>query len=946
MASYEDIVNSLITSSDGSNETSTKISQALLDQLKKKYALEEGTNSGQIKPDSVFDKIQKQVDIDGETENDSEILAKFQSLIDTSNNQAKNLWNESIKVAVNYFIKRFLDENAVIPVSSETGLGQSEQGGFLIKDIRHANAGLSFNGTAWVKPNYNIDNDIYDDVRGDDKIESVLNNQRNMQFTRTQDQSQIVSETINKYIRLLMPQYTRRVEVEDLNRNFWVIGQVLAGISAYLFDEDSPITNMFKRLISEVNQLWENILYLWTAFNKPITKVHSEVVYLPNNSSSTEMKFDNFDQGPTFDNITERLNYLVDQYTDSNLCICPIIRRENYFKNYYKNEQFSGVWFYNRNKSEWTICKPVGNPTSGGHSSHYGRYVIDNTSTNVSHYEARVYYIDDSNKNIDKVGCIYTDESEHKYYYRFPFSKLKDFKELVPKRYYAGIRTNVYFSEAKYGFNAQGKEFFSFDLQIDLDDYTSIIKGVENHYKESHKWSHNSLNNVTSSGMHYIPVFYEPSGTLPEETEGIEQINISKGFYLGEIPSNTLTTGEIDYTITNRAKLLPPVVEPLSTILYNNTIESHLQAYSENFLNSYADNPEELDTNGIVLYTGSFNNNIFNSANASEIECYENTSTGYRKIPIGGQKNFNPALDEGFSVDLSDYDTLNGEPRESGTYWNRTRENLKLGCILSIPSFEPIVIEKYKYWWSHIPDANNTNGDHSLIRLYTEDDKNLPGRRGDYISFTTFYKKRGSVIKPDTWAIKYTEVFMNYGATSNGGVKPVPSAATLSDPLTDPDDHKEYNLIYYDSKPGTKYNTQERYKYYAPFLKKANIDATNTYQYFLPIVTRIVTHIFIGESETKVSYSRKYQYKIDMSANGAIWYNGFRSLPGGSYNKLNALLSNNYEIHRQSSTVSNSAADDARTMTGKELKGVGDGNPFWMDFEKYPINGYSSVTNT
>ena len=45
--------------------------------------------------------------------------------------------------------------------------------------------------------------------------------------------------------------------------------------------------------------------------------------------------------------------------------------------------------------------------------------------------------------------------------------------------------------------------------------------------------------------------------------------DFGKGFYLGEIPSNTLTTGEINYTITNRAKLLPPVVEPLSTILYN-----------------------------------------------------------------------------------------------------------------------------------------------------------------------------------------------------------------------------------------------------------------------------------------------------------------------------------------------------------------------------------------
>jgi hypothetical protein len=29
--------------------------------------------------------------------------------------------------------------------------------------------------------------------------------------------------SINQWIRLIMPKNTRRVEIEDLNRNFWVI---------------------------------------------------------------------------------------------------------------------------------------------------------------------------------------------------------------------------------------------------------------------------------------------------------------------------------------------------------------------------------------------------------------------------------------------------------------------------------------------------------------------------------------------------------------------------------------------------------------------------------------------------------------------------------------------------------------------------------------------------
>ena len=42
----------------------------------------------------------------------------------------------------------------------------------------------------------------------------------------------------NHCIRLLMPQYARRVEVEDLNKNFWVIGQVLDTMATALFGKN------------------------------------------------------------------------------------------------------------------------------------------------------------------------------------------------------------------------------------------------------------------------------------------------------------------------------------------------------------------------------------------------------------------------------------------------------------------------------------------------------------------------------------------------------------------------------------------------------------------------------------------------------------------------------------------------------------------------------------
>ena len=125
----------------------------------------------------------------------------------------------------------------------------------IVEDILKANAGYSFNQSGdsgeWVRPLTNIDEEKYGEVRNSDKIEGVLNSEKNMQFTHTQTEGQSDNKNqITKYIRLLMPKYTRRVEVEDLNRNFWVIGQVLTAISAYLFDDDGPLTNMLKRLLN------------------------------------------------------------------------------------------------------------------------------------------------------------------------------------------------------------------------------------------------------------------------------------------------------------------------------------------------------------------------------------------------------------------------------------------------------------------------------------------------------------------------------------------------------------------------------------------------------------------------------------------------------------------------------------------------------------------------
>lgn len=82
------------------------------------------------------------------------------------------------------------------------------------------------NDAPWVIPYTNINGKNYDQVRSNDKIERILSDDDFLQFTQ---------RNFKKYIRLLMPEYERTVQIEDLDRNFWVIGQVLTGILSFLF---------------------------------------------------------------------------------------------------------------------------------------------------------------------------------------------------------------------------------------------------------------------------------------------------------------------------------------------------------------------------------------------------------------------------------------------------------------------------------------------------------------------------------------------------------------------------------------------------------------------------------------------------------------------------------------------------------------------------------------
>lgn len=122
-------------------------------------------------------------------------------------------------------------------------------------------AGYQFNESPYVNPNVNEINENYDDVRDTDALQAVLKNDEHLDYTIWNNKPEPIDQQIRKYItRLLMPRYKRRVEIEDLDRNFWVIGQNLTALNKIVL---SIGDNLLNQLIAELCGLWDNIYRLW-----------------------------------------------------------------------------------------------------------------------------------------------------------------------------------------------------------------------------------------------------------------------------------------------------------------------------------------------------------------------------------------------------------------------------------------------------------------------------------------------------------------------------------------------------------------------------------------------------------------------------------------------------------------------------------------------------------
>ena len=182
---------------------------------------------------------------------DMDISHNFEDWFDVG-----SYWNESVKELIKNW-QEYVNSN-----QSDKHYNSST----IAKGILNGDAGHSFSSEPYVEPDKNIDTETYENVRGDDKIESVLKNKKQMQYTHTQNKTD--GKGTNKYLRLLMPKYLRKVEVEDLNRNFWVISQVIGLISDYLLNPNSPLNTIISGILKEITQIWDNIYQIWKAIKR------------------------------------------------------------------------------------------------------------------------------------------------------------------------------------------------------------------------------------------------------------------------------------------------------------------------------------------------------------------------------------------------------------------------------------------------------------------------------------------------------------------------------------------------------------------------------------------------------------------------------------------------------------------------------------------------------
>lgn len=471
-------------------------------------------------------------------DNQNSLFAYIANKIDLVNALPPSYWNQSVKDAIDLFNNKF---NGNI----DLGNGQI----ITTTDIKDADAGYSFSDTPWVKPNINIDGETYDDVRGADAITSVLKDDNELQFTH---------EGVYDWIRLLMPKYLRTVEVEDLNRNFWVIGQVTSALCAFLFG-DNGLADLLDSLLKEIVGLWENVLFLWVASalmaQRKTTNIHCEVVIIPNDSFNTNRKFDYFWHESAYqdgyntsfdllDNdaeniIKSRLAYLKDMYPESNLIIVPEIRENNYKHNYYATVNYPGVYTFDRENNieafHWFICQEDQTPIlplpGNGDKEKWLKLDLKHDSEN---------YIQGQTTNyLEKIWGIREEETKYSGYYSY--ANTLDASQVTDTFY--GLIRSIPTCEI-----VNDKPSITFEF---IDAAGVAVRDNNNRLFEYTIGDTVTIEDIFKTQITTINLYGQSYyGNKPNPVSTIDQFDIIKGYYMGELISymNVISNQNINYT--------------------------------------------------------------------------------------------------------------------------------------------------------------------------------------------------------------------------------------------------------------------------------------------------------------------------------------------------------------------------------------------------------------
>lgn len=285
--------------------------------------------------------------------------------------------------------------------------------------IKNADSGNSFDEqNPWVIPwtmKRGVETNNYSEIRDTDKNFSALNSKESLQFTKLKDFN---------WIRLIMPKNIRRVEIEDLNRNFWVIGNVLYQICRYIYI-DNDFSDIIKSILDELIQLWENILSLWMIIVvKTLQNVMGvKTIFYPI-SDNILIKDIQYEQGlpqepfsRNYNDFIKNFSHLPQKYQNYHLCVIPYIRKTNYYKNYYSKIEIPAVYLYNTILNKWQ--EPI-----------HLKKIVDNQieetiEFDIDSYENFIYAV----HNSTSYGRIFA-----------PLSKVKERLEKNPLDYYGMIR--------------------------------------------------------------------------------------------------------------------------------------------------------------------------------------------------------------------------------------------------------------------------------------------------------------------------------------------------------------------------------------------------------------------------------------------------------------------------------------------------------------------------